>query len=273
MKGRTNKVSVSLDMDVNTILNAVAALGGLVAALIGWFCVRPANKKLAVVEASLQRNNESVASMRNALLDSTVRIKEMKYAKLEESCEAVYRSFVKVFGAASGLLLICAGMKDLDEIRKTMQRENKLDRVHDWLGLFVKDEMLVPIQPADLSIAEIYVPDRVWKLYNAANSLYASAIMQMATLKNGLDVQLEDRKSLYAAIEQVIPGQGKILEEFGTTGYRSVMGLIKTSLLNEIRVVLENEPITASVVVDVNERFQHMAGIPTIPEDLKSVVS
>lgn len=266
-------MSLSTDVDLNAILNIIAAIGGLVAALVAWCYVRPADKKLSAVEASLQRNNEGVASMRNALLDSSVRLKELRYIKLEESCEAIYRAFTKVQGASAGLLMICASLKDLDEIRMTLHRDGKLDRIQKWLGLFVKDEMLTPIKQDDLSMPEIYVPDRVWKLYNAACSLYSAAIIQMTTLKNGLDLQLVKTKDIYAEVDQVLPGQGEFLTRFGTLGYHSSMSLIKTALLNEIRRTLKNGPITASAVVALNECFEQTAKIPPVPNDLKGVLA
>lgn len=265
-------MSVSLDIDFNIILNLIAAVGGLVAAIVSWFCVRPADKKLVAVEALLQQNNERMSSMRKVLLDSSTRSMELKYAKLVESCEAVYKSFMKIYGASCGLLAICSEMKDLNEIRIVLQRENKLDRIREWLGLFVTDEMLHPIKLDDLSVAEIHAPERVWRLYNAASLLCASAIMQMAALKNGLDVQLVKCADVYSSVDQAIPGCGEKLKEFGTSEYRSTINLIKNVLIAEIRTIFENGPITDAAVIAVNERFDREMKIPPIPEDIRQVV-
>lgn len=260
-------------MSMSIVLNIVATAASLIAAVVAWCCVRPADKKLSALAALLQRNNESVASMRNALLGSSVRLTELQYVKLGDACEAVYRAFVKIQSASAGLLMICASLKDLNEIRTTLKQDGKLDRVREWLDLFVKEEMLTPIKLDDLSVSEIYVPDRVWKLYSAACSLYSAAIIQMATLKNGIDVQLVKSDEIYAEVDRVIPGQDEFLTRFGTSGYRSSMSLIKTALLNEIRASLKNEPITASAVVSLNESLEQTAKMPPIPDDLKGVLA
>ena len=248
-------------------------IGSVVSFWFCWFFIRPADKKLESIKTELQRNNECISSMRSTILDSSVRLTEVKYRKLVESCEDVYRSFMKVYGASAGLLMICASLRDLDEIRKYLQKENKIDRAREWLGLFVKDEMLVPIKSDDLSIAEIYVPNRVWKFYNVANSLCASAIMQMATLKNGIDVQLVKLDNVYSEIESVLPGQSGFLKRFGTSGYRSCMNLIKSSLLNEIRMTIKNESLEASDVIDINRRFEQEVIISSVPTDLMGMVA
>ena len=261
------------DNVMSLFFSILSCIGSVASFLCCWFFIRPADKKLESIKSELQRNNESLSSMRNALLDSSVRLTEAKYKRLVESCEDVYRSFMKMYCTSAGLLMICASLKDLDEIRKYLQTENKLDRAREWLNLFVKDEMLVPIKSDDLSTAEIYVPDKVWKLYNAGNSLYASAIMQMATLKNGIDIQLVKLDKVYSEIETVLPGQKEFLEKFGTFGYQSSMNVIKISLLNEIRLAIQNECLEALDVIDINRRFERDVNIPPVPTDLVGMVA
>ena len=253
---------------VNTILDLLGCIGGVSSAIFCWFLVRPADKKLAKVQAGLARNNESISSVRNAILDSSIRLTEVKYAKIVESCEEFYRAFKNVYSASSYLLNTCSALKDLNEIHSILKKEHKLHQARVWLDLIVKDDMLTPIKVNDLTIAEIYVPNRVRQLYEAAYCLYASAIMQMALLKNGIEVKLVKLESVSTSIATVMPEHKELLERFGTSVYATIMDSIGTLILNEIRKTLKNEAINVSTMMDINHQYEKKAKLPQVPDDL-----
>ena len=250
------------------IVSALGLFGGGIAALICFFCVKPARRKLIAIEAELQRGNESIASMRNALLDSAVRLAEAKYSKLAKACEDVFSAFMKNYESSSGLLMICASLRDLEEIKIAMQRENKLENLRAWLGSFVKDDLLIPVKVETLT-AELYVPSRIWELYCVAGLLHASAVAQMMMLKSGLDLKTVKREDVYERIEKLIPGQKKFLDEFGTLGYRSTMEAIKTTLIMDMRKALKNDPVKVNDIISINMQLESEVKIPPVRKGLE----
>ena len=60
---------------------------------------------------------------------------------------------------------------------------------------------------------------------------------------------------------------------FGTFGYQSSMNVIKISLLNEIRLTIQNECLEALDVIDINRRFERDVNILPVPTDLVGMVA
>lgn len=239
----------------NFVLSALTFIVGLVIGFVSWKWVRPADRRLKIMEAALTRNNEAIGTIRSAMIEAGVRNNESRHTRVLESCLQVYKVFRKI-NSSCGIMAICRCFRDLEEIRIKCDDKRAIAKFAEWVLQFIPKDVWTQEEVREVAEAELFVPARVWQIYGAASMLIGCFQAQLLSLASQMDGSLVNIDQIYQKVDAILPGQLAYLKQFGSRWYGHVLEALQRELVAEIRKVVGMEPVAAENVVALNEGFE-----------------
>lgn len=255
----------------NLVLNVMTIAIGCLSGFMCWCFLRPADVKMKHLESELNENNARMDSLRSSMLDACVRSNEARNSRMLESCVQVYKAYQHV-ASSCGVMRLCRGLRDLKEIRTNLSGNPALDRFGDWLMSLGPKYDVVWRHPDVLAVtqAEIFVPARIWNIYSAMTLLVGALQIQIASIRIELSSPLVDENMIYNIVDSIIPGQAKLLRQYGTAWYSFVVEQLRKELISEIRKVVGVDPVDAEALSDANRQVERiLSGTDSVPEEFR----
>lgn len=260
----------------NFVLSALTFIVGLVIGFVSWKWVRPADRRLKLLEASLARYNESIGTIKTAVIDASVRVDAGRHDREVESCLQVYSAFKQII-TSSGIISLCRGLRDLEEIRANFKSKNdiaSLAKFSAWLWKLIPKEFWTIAKDVDVSNAEIFVPAKVWHIYSALCLLIGAFQAQLLALHAQMEEPLVDLGQIRQRIDEVLPGEGEHLRMLGTQWYWWVIEGLRKSLVAEIRNAIGADPVDLGSVVALNAKVEDaLKSSQNVPDELKAFMA
>ncbi len=243
------------DLGLTAATFITVVIGGVVCC---WW-VRPADCKLKKLDSHLDtlahQFNSRIDSMRDKLLESEIKIRELRYERMVESCLHVRRAFQRL-RSSFGILGICKAINDIGKMRSSLGLDERM-RLHSLLSQYMpKEDCWKHPEVVAAEEAEVLVPVRVWQLYTAASHLLAVLHLQIMTLGIDFDAANIKTEMAYKNVEAVLPGQYSLLSKYGTAWYGFAVEELYKFLIVEIRKAVGSESIKIEDLIAKNEQVE-----------------
>lgn len=243
----------------NLVLTAATFLAAVVGGVVCCWWVRPADRKLKKMDAHLgalaHQFNSRIDSMRDKMLESEIKIRELRYERMVESCLHVRRAF-QCLRSAFGILGICKAINDIGKMRSSLGIDERM-RLHSLLSQYMpKEDCWKHPEVVAAEEAEVLAPARVWQVYTAASHLLAVLHLQIMTLGIDFDPANIKTEMAYKNVDAVLPGQYSLLAKYGTAWYGFAVEELYKFLVVEIRKAVGADPIKIEDLIAKNEQVE-----------------
>ena len=258
-------------MTTEIILQILVVIGG---GLVCFFWIRPADKKIQQLQSNLQRQTDAMNSVRTAIMGAGVGLQIEHHRTLVKEHLLVFRAFQKVY-SSSGILQWGESLNDLGEIKRNNPHSPGLKAFSDTISQLISDNWMKDPVFQEVSEAELFVSDKIWKLFVFGKTLLSLFQLQLREL--GLDseqslVKIDDVKK---TLSQLFPDDIDLFDRFGTSYYYTLITKIRYELVKEIKSVINQTPLDSKPLLDLNTMAERIAfkqetnGFPTVPDFAK----
>ncbi len=253
------------------ILQILIVIGG---GIVCFFWIRPADKKLQQLQSNLQRQTDAMNSVRTAIMDASVGLQIEHHRTLVKEHLLVFRAFHKVY-SSSGILKWGESLNDLAEIKRNNPPSPGLKAFSNTISQLLPDNWMKDSIFQEVSEAELFVSDKIWKLFVFGKTLLSLFQLQLREL--GLDsthslVKTDDVKK---TLSQLFPEDIDLFDKFGTSYYYKLITKIRYELVKEIKSVINQTPLDSKPLSNLNTMVERIAfeqetnEFPPIPDFAK----
>lgn len=268
-------MNVINSVSTGVVLDAIQLLFSVVAGIVCYFWIRPADKKFQVLQATLQQQSDKIDTIRSLVLDAGIQHQIERHRKIVEECLLVHNAFRKIMTYSLALKL-AESLKDFREIKKMGGRSQTQKTffelfIQEWLpDNWTKDPIFEKVDEA-----ELFVSDRIWELYSLGQTLLIMFQMQLKELIFEIDESYVKLDALKLQIGKVFPSEVEFFEKYGTSWYYALLMRIHGELHREIKAVIKQIPIDQVPFESLNTIAEDLAlskygkASIAIPEQLK----
>lgn len=246
-----------IEMEMNLdfwqfVLSGLTLLVAVVGGIVGWFWIKPVDRKLQNIDALSHQFNSRIDTLREAVLNSEIKMREQGYNRMIDACLIVRRALQHLIDTFR-ILTLCKGLKDIEEIRAVLDDSARM-RFSEFLSSYMpKEDCWQHPDILAAQEAELFAPARIWQIYSVASQLLAVLQLQIVSLGLEFDATTIKKDQAYKSVDQVLPGQYDLLIRFGTQWYSAAMDMLLKCLIVEVRKVVGVDPIKVDELVLKNE--------------------
>ena len=106
-----------IEMEMNLdfwqfVLSGLTLLVAVVGGIVGWFWIKPVDRKLQNIDALSHQFNSRIDTLREAVLNSEIKMREQGYNRMIDACLIVRRALQHLIDTFR-ILTLCKGVKDI----------------------------------------------------------------------------------------------------------------------------------------------------------------
>ncbi len=256
------------------VLDALQLLITIGAGVACFFLIRPADKKLQQLQSDLQRQTDAVNSVRTAIMDAGVEHQIEHHRTLIKEHLLVFRAFQKVY-SSSGILQWGEALKDLGEIKRNNRPSPGLKAFSDAISQFLSDNWMQDSVFQEAAEAELFVSDRIWKLFIFGKTLLSLFQIQLRELGLNSEQSFVKKDEVKRTLSQLFPNDLELFDRFGTAYYYTLITKIRFELIKEIKSVIAQTPLNSKPLSELNIMAERIAfeqenrDFPAVPDFAK----
>lgn len=244
--------------DLGVWVDAIQLIITVIAGVLCYIWIRPADKKLQQLQADLQRQTDKVDTIRSAVMDAGVEYQIEQHRNRVKEHLLIYRAFRKIM-SYSGLLQSGESLKDLAEIKRTHSHSQGLRDFSVSLLQTIPQDWAKDSVFEEAAEAQLFVSERVWRLFVLGKSLLLSFQLQLHELGLDTETTIITNDGIKKTIATLFPNDVSFFEQFGTSYYYSLLKKIEAEIIAALQEVINRSPIDPKPLCGFNELVESIA--------------